>query len=253
MLSIIVPVFNGESNLKALFERLLKVTGKLDEDTELLFVDDGSSDGSLELIRQFCRETCSERFFPGYISFDRNYGQQLAVLCGLRHSRGESVVTIDDDLQHPPEMIPFMLERLRASSDGSTGAVYAVPGRSVRRRAGGRMRDLFFTVFMGKPVGLRIGSYRVFNRWAADAVCAAVQPFVYISAELFRNGFTATSIEYKAKQLESPSQRTGTLDSGRYSQAARVRLYLKLIWWYGPFGSRKAGEQYRVAERGGCL
>ncbi len=252
MLSIIVPVFNGESNLKALFERLLKVTGKLDEDTELLFVDDGSSDGSLDLIRQFCKEKYRERFFTGYISLERNYGQQLAVLCGLRHSRGESVVTIDDDLQHPPEMIPFMVERLRASAAG-TGAVYAVPGRSVRRRAGGRMRDQFFTVFMGKPAGLRIGSYRVISRGAVEVVCAAVQPFVYISAELFRNGFTATSIEYKAKQLESPSQRAGPHGSGRYSPAARVRLYLKLIWWYGPFGSRKAGEQYRVAEKGGCL
>ncbi|HAK47458.1 MAG TPA: hypothetical protein DCO79_16255, partial [Spirochaeta sp.] len=121
------------------------------------------------------------------------------------------------------------------------------------------LRDLFFTLFLKKPVGLRIGSYRIFTRSAANLISRAAQPFVYISAELFRHGLNAAAISYsKAAPAELPGQ-------SRYSFRARLYLYLRLLRWYMPvIGaiSRHAAEtasaagncpQYIIAEKGGCL
>ena len=214
----------------------------IDEDWELIFIDDHSTDGSLTLIR----ELAMEKEQIGWVSFDTNRGQQTAVLCGLRESRGELVITMDDDLEHPIEMIPELICSVRRGFD----AVYAVPVRGVK--AGGRFRDLFFRIVLKKPAGMRIGSYRIFTRTAADRIAAATQPFVYISAELFKHGFRSDSVEYRSEQKTTTS---------RYPFRARLRLYLRLLCWYLPVigvVSRAAAAasgrpQYTVVERGGCL
>ena len=133
MFSLVVPVYNGRTNLQELVERLSEILCQ--DDYELIFIDDGSTDGSLDEIKRLCAELPR----AGWISLAGNYGQQIAVLCGLRHSRGDWIVTLDDDLQHPPEMIPVMLKKAEAGFD----AVYAVSeaqgtGAEVPRREASR-------------------------------------------------------------------------------------------------------------------
>lgn len=169
----------------------------------------------------------------------------MAVLCGLRYSRGDCIITMDDDLDHPSDMISKLYDELKKGCD----AVYAVPAGG--SRGGGLMRDIFFRLFLKKPAGLRIGSYRIFSRLAADRIIKAEQPFVYISAELFRAGLRVSSIQYEkqktaAAEHESPK-------TSRYTFGSRLRLYLKLLRWYGPVSSRRAGHQYDIEQSGGCL
>ncbi len=266
MLSIVVPVFNGDKNLNLLFEKISSAASLIKDRVELIFVDDGSTDNSLQTIRNLClgNKHPQNVLNSGWLSLESNCGQQMAVLCGLRHSLGDYVITMDDDLEHPPEIICRLYDEmlLLQGSVEYLGVVYAVSessGYSLFRKWGAAARDIFFRLFLGKPADLRIGSFRIFSRAAVDAICSALQPFVYISAEVFRAGFKAASIEYKTdeyKAYESNSDENKSQNSGashRYSTGSRMSLYLKLIRWYGVFGSRKADPQYTIAEKGGCL
>lgn len=107
-LSVVVPVLNEARTLPTLHARLHAVLDRLGRPWELLVVDDGSTDGSFELLRALRARDPALRV----VRLDRNYGQHAAVLAGLSRARGEVVVTLDGDLQNPPEEIPRLLDRL---------------------------------------------------------------------------------------------------------------------------------------------
>jgi polyisoprenyl-phosphate glycosyltransferase len=109
-ISIVVPVYNERENLPLLEERLSRVLGGLaDYDHEILFVDDGSRDGSLEILRSMALEDARVR----YVSLSRNFGHQSALKAGLERATGDCAIMMDADLQHPPEQIVGMIERWR--------------------------------------------------------------------------------------------------------------------------------------------
>lgn len=102
--SIVVPIYNEEQNIPELNRRLSGVFKTL-EDYEVIFVDDGSTDKTLSLIRSMADGN------PGikYLSFSRNFGHQNALRAGLAYATGDCVISMDGDLQHPPELIPEMI------------------------------------------------------------------------------------------------------------------------------------------------
>ena len=106
LVSIVVPAFNERENLSPLLVELSRVFQALEEDFELVVVDDGSSDGTLDLARKLGQNDPRVR----YISFSRNFGHQAAVTAGLDHASGDAVVVMDADLQDPPALIPEMLD-----------------------------------------------------------------------------------------------------------------------------------------------
>lgn len=116
--SVIVPVYNEKECLDELYQRMSKVMEQTGESWELILVDDGSSDGSTDMIRVLAKS--DKRVRP--VIFARNYGHQIAVTAGMDHSRGKAVVVIDSDLQDPPEVIPELIAKWR---DGFE-VVYAV-------------------------------------------------------------------------------------------------------------------------------
>lgn len=111
--SIVIPVLNEEPNLRALYARLAPVMDAVPGGAEAIFVDDGSADRSLELLRGLAAADPRVRV----ISFNRNYGQHAAVMAGLEVTRGETVVTLDADLQNPPEDIPKLLAKAAEGFD----------------------------------------------------------------------------------------------------------------------------------------
>ncbi len=108
-LSVVIPVYNSEMSLPELIQRLNTVLPKIAEQYEILMVNDGSKDGSWECIRRYSQE------YPWIrgINLMRNYGQHNALLCGIRAAKYPITVTMDDDLQHPPEAIAQLLEKIR--------------------------------------------------------------------------------------------------------------------------------------------
>lgn len=106
MISLVVPAYNEEENLPVLVHRLMAVMQQYDS-YEILIVDDGSSDQSRHVLRQLSTAYPVVRF----ISFSRNFGHQMALRAGYQHARGEAVICLDADLQHPPELIPTLIQK----------------------------------------------------------------------------------------------------------------------------------------------
>jgi dolichol-phosphate mannosyltransferase len=107
--SLIIPIYNEEENIVELYRRVRSVMDRLDESVELIFINDGSRDRSLDLIRELQEK--DDRIC--YLSLGRNFGHQIAVTAGLNFARGQAVIILDADLQDPPELIPDLLEKWR--------------------------------------------------------------------------------------------------------------------------------------------
>ena len=118
MISIVIPVYNEEANLPALAGRIESAAAGWGEPFEVLFVDDGSQDSSLEMLKAL--NVRDPRF--RYISLSRNFGHQVAVSAGLYHSSGDAVAIMDADLQDPPEVLRRFIDKLREGND----VVYAI-------------------------------------------------------------------------------------------------------------------------------
>ena len=112
MISLIVPAYNEEENLSVLVNRLRVVMEPYDS-YEILIIDDGSSDQTRHVLRQLSQQYPVVRF----ISFSRNFGHQMALRAGYQHARGEAVICLDADLQHPPELIPALIDKWREGYD----------------------------------------------------------------------------------------------------------------------------------------
>lgn len=113
-ISIVVPVYNESGNLPLLFERLTAVADKMERRVEIVFTDDGSKDNSLSILKGFVEKRPD---LIRVVEFDRNYGQHMAVMAGFETARGEIIVTLDADLQNPPEEIPKLIAEMDAGHD----------------------------------------------------------------------------------------------------------------------------------------
>lgn len=123
MISIVVPVFRSAENLTELYRRIKTVfDGNAERNFELILVEDCGGDGSWEVIQMLAAEDMRVRG----ISMSRNYGQHNALLCGIREATGHTIVTLDDDLQHPPEEISKLLLMIEDGYD----VVYGSPSMS---------------------------------------------------------------------------------------------------------------------------
>jgi len=107
VISFILPVLNEEETLVETYRRVARVMDGLQGESEMVLVDDGSRDSSLEILRDLRQRDPRVR----YLSFARNFGHQIAVTAGLHFARGNAVVVLDADLQDPPELIPKMIEK----------------------------------------------------------------------------------------------------------------------------------------------
>ena len=111
-ISVVIPVYNEQECIAEMFRRLEALPKGPEDRWEYIFVDDGSRDRTLEILRDLAGRSDRVR----YISFSRNFGHEAALTAGLDHAAGDAVITLDGDLQHPPELIPRLLEEWRAGS-----------------------------------------------------------------------------------------------------------------------------------------
>lgn len=141
LISIVVPCYNEEAALPYLLPELRKVADSMSASGalsfEFLFIDDGSKDATLDLLRTFAKEDIRVR----YVSFSRNFGKEAAMYAGLQHARGDYVAVMDADLQDPPSLLPEMYEAIRS------GAYDSVATRRIDRRGESPVRSFFARCF----------------------------------------------------------------------------------------------------------
>lgn len=137
MISIVVPCFNEQEVIPIFFNELEKTRKKLNTDFEYIFIDDGSTDRTLDVIRSLSKEKNYVRF----ISFSRNFGKESALYAGLKASNGSLVTVMDADLQDPPELLPQMIELIETTDVDCVGT------RRLNRKGEPPIRSLFAKTF----------------------------------------------------------------------------------------------------------
>lgn len=178
-ISVVVPVFGSREMLPELHRRIVTTVGPLDPDFELILVEDDGGDGSWEVILELSRQDARVHG----IRLARNYGQHNALLCGIRAAQGEVIVTLDDDLQNPPEEIGTLLARLEEGFD----VVYGTPARQQHgflRDLASRITKLALQGAMGAQTASKVSAFRAFRTRLRDAFADYRSPSVNIDVLL---------------------------------------------------------------------
>jgi len=204
LITIVIPVFNEAPNLSRLFDRLLPVLENLGTRWELLCVDDGSKDDSLAMLKAF--NTRDSRIRA--ISLSRNFGQEIALAAGLKYARGDAVILMDADLQHPPEL----LGRFVAEWRNGWQIVYGqrVDGESGRPRSRRMFSNGYYRLFnslanINLPEGS--GDFRLLDRRAVDAMNRLSESSRFSKGLYSWIGFRTLGIPYTvAERTDGPSR-----------------------------------------------
>jgi undecaprenyl-phosphate 4-deoxy-4-formamido-L-arabinose transferase len=193
--SIVIPVYNEASNLPALWRRLEAVLGQIARECEVVFVDDGSSDDSLSFLREVAGRDGRVRV----VELARNFGQHSALLAGFRNSRGDIVVTLDADLQNPPEDIPRLIEAIDAGNDVVGGWREERQDKTYRRLAS-RMHNLVTSAIVGVPMHDYGCMLRAYRRHIVDTVVACDEKAAFVPA--LANSFAKRVAEIRVGHAE---------------------------------------------------
>lgn len=166
--SIVVPVYNSEKTLRELYTRIKNVfENTIHEDFELILVDDSSRDNAFSVMEQLHKEDSRVKI----IQLARNFGQPSAILCGFSHVCGDFVITLDDDLQHPPEEIPKMIHVMQEREDVDVIlAKYENRKHGPIRKLGTFIAKLATSQMMANAGDLDMTSFRLIRRFVVDAV-----------------------------------------------------------------------------------
>jgi undecaprenyl-phosphate 4-deoxy-4-formamido-L-arabinose transferase len=193
----VVPVYNGERSLDELIRRLEPVLEGETVRYEVILVDDDSRDGSWERIRELARA----RPWVRGMRLTRNYGQHNALLLGIQQSRGDRIVTLDDDLQHPPEEVPRLLNALHEDVD----VVYGTPEHEQHgflRDLASRITKLALQSAMGAETARKVSAFRVFRAELRETFTGYGSPFVSIDVLLTwaTTRFASVSVRHEPRR-----------------------------------------------------
>ncbi|MHC4831035.1 MAG: glycosyltransferase family 2 protein [Planctomycetota bacterium] len=173
--TVVVPVFHGGATLRELLRRSDAMFEGLDGTHEYVLVDDCSQDDSWEVAAALAGERSDVRAYR----LMRNFGQHNALMCGFKHSRGELIVTLDDDLQNPPEEVPAMVEALIAGDHDVVFGYYAERGHNVFRNATSNIARWLLTRSIPR-LNPYYSNFRIIRRIVIDAVTQQRDDFLYI-------------------------------------------------------------------------
>ena len=214
-LTIVVPVYRGAATVARLVEELsrLTVAGGL----EIILVNDGSPDNSDEV----CRGLLGVATVPlTYIEHARNFGEHNAVMTGLRHARGAYTITMDDDLQNPPEEVARLFDHARLGGWDVVYTRYAVKQHDGWRNLGSQFANKVADILLDKPKGLYLSSFRCMSAMVVRAVTRYTGPYPYVDGLIMQVTRRIDSIEV----LHLPRAE----GRSNYTLTRLVRLWLNL-------------------------
>ncbi len=220
--SVIIPVFNSEKSLEELFERIERFFKKLNCSFEVVFVDDGSRDKSWEILKKLKQDNPIN---IKAIRLSKNFGQHIAVFCGLKHISGGIIITMDDDLQNPPEEIAKLIHKYDETSASLVYGVYSTKKHGWLRNIGSwiiKKCSKFFSGSHGEG-----SSFRLFTREVADQIISQTQSLIFIDELLL---WYASDIQF----VEVLHERRKYGNSG-YSKFKLFSFAVNLLMYYTTF------------------
>ena len=165
-LSIIIPIYNEQDNIDRLINRLKGVVSKLGIDCEYIFINDGSKDDSIYIIKNLAAIDSSVK----YINFSRNFGHQIAVTAGLDKASGDRIVIIDADLQDPPELIIDMFHKMNDGFEVVYAKRKARKGESWLKKFTARMFYRILKAITSVNIPVDTGDFRIMDRKIVDVL-----------------------------------------------------------------------------------
>jgi len=215
--SVVVPAFNEENNLRHLYVRLCSVLETSGWNFELIVVDDGSQDGTLA-VAQGLRQK-DPRIH--YVSLTRNFGHQAALLAGLDHARGDVVLSMDSDLQHPPELIPRMLSLWTEGYDVVHTVKRSDRSASFFRRGISRAFYRLFVMLSGVRLGFGQSDFRLLDARVVSELARIPEYHKFLRGLVTWMGFPQVTIEYDVAERLSGEP--------TYTPGRRLRFHVDAI------------------------
>jgi len=225
--SIVVPVFNSAPIVGRTVDRIVEVFEGAGLSYELILVNDGSRDGSWDVIADRAR---TERHVTA-INLLQNYGQHQANLAGLRESSGDYVITLDDDLQNPPDQALLLIDEAMQGWD-------VVFGRFERKQAAGyrklgsKLISMINRRVFAQPPDLTVSNFRILRRDVVDRICESRTAHPYLTGQALMYSSNRTDVLVRHEPRE--------VGSSNYSLTRIVRLVLAILFSYSVFPLRAA-------------
>jgi dolichol-phosphate mannosyltransferase len=196
VISVVLPVFNEEQILPTLYTRLSGVMQELDETYELVFVNDGSRDGSLAFLKSLSAADPAVKI----VSLSRNFGHQIAITCGLDHAVGKAVIIMDADLQDPPEVIARFVEKWRDGYD----VVYAVRekryGENFFKRGTAALFYRLLRALTHIDIPIDAGDFRLLSRRAVNSLQSTRERSRFVRGLVIWVGYRQTGVRFTREE-----------------------------------------------------
>lgn len=194
--SVIIPVYNEEKVLDWCYQEVKKTAQKFDDAYELIFVNDGSHDQSLDILKKIAMEDKTVKV----ISFSRNFGHQPAVSAGMKEASGQALIILDADLQDPPEVVHEMIKKWKEGYD----IVYGKRSKRAGEKPLKKFTAFLYYRFLARITGLNIpkdtGDFRLISRKAADAIISMPEKNRYLRGMNTWVGFKQTEVLYERQK-----------------------------------------------------
>jgi len=195
-LSIIIPVFNEEKNVALLHQRLTEVVLKISGSYELIFVNDGSRDQTLQLVKNIAATDPHVK----YINFSRNFGHQIAVTAGLDHCCGDAVAIIDADLQDPPELILEMYAKMKEGYDVVYAKRKSRQGETFMKKLTAKVFYRLLQRITSVNIPVDTGDFRIISHKIVKVLKQMPEQQKYLRGQISWAGYRQTYIEYERRQ-----------------------------------------------------
>ena len=192
MLSLIVPVYNEEEVLRVSFEKMDEEMKKIGYPYEIIYVNDGSRDGSMKILREIAGENPQVKVR----CFSRNFGHQLAVTCGMDAAKGDALIIIDVDLQDPPEVIEEMVKAWENGADIAYGKRLKRKGETLFKKITAFAYYRVLDFMSGSAIPLDTGDFRLIDRKVADVFLKMREHNRFLRGMSGWMGFEAVPVEY---------------------------------------------------------
>jgi glycosyltransferase involved in cell wall biosynthesis len=226
-LSVVIPIYNERENIPILYRELKDTLERLKLDYEVVFVDDGSNDGSTEVLEELARNDRRVKV----VEFARNYGQTSAMMAGVDIATGDVIITMDGDLQNDPADIPRLLEKIQEGYDLVTGWRKDRKDATLSRKVPSKLANWL----IGRLTGVKIHDYGCTLKAYRSSVIKGVRLY----GELHRFiPALATSVTSKSRIVEIPvNHRPRRFGKSKYgiSRTVKVLSDLLFIWFFGKF------------------
>ncbi len=231
-LSIVIPLCNEEGNVALLTTEVRNAVESIGVPYEIVFVDDGSTDRTWSLVKEIGAD--DERIKG--VSLSRNFGHQNAIFAGLNHASGDVVITMDGDLQHPPELLPDMYKEWE-------GGIHVVETRRIEsedvsffKKTTSRWFYRIFSFLSGLPMSEGTSDFRLMDRMVVDNVIEMRDAALFLRGIAYWVGFEKTTIPYQARSRHSGTTKYSLMRMVKFAISSMLSFSLvplRLGIWLG--------------------